>query len=159
MIVSKSGKTIVLDTFCVFVCVGGGGWGLYAPAHPSTIKLWPKVPCSCRLIYFFFISFFPLVLKPQTSLPSLAFVCTAVLSFAFVYTIVLSFALVYTSVLSFAFVYTTVLSFAFVYIRLSWKGGSFKIKEKRISLRRRWQGKAERRGGWVVDNHGRIHGH
>ena len=36
MIESKSGKTSVLDTFCVCLSVDGGlgcGWGLEAPAH------------------------------------------------------------------------------------------------------------------------------
>ena len=53
MIGSKSGKTSVLDTFCVFVCGGGWGgvelgcgWGLDAPAQPSATILWPRVTCS-----------------------------------------------------------------------------------------------------------------
>ena len=42
---SKSGKTSVLDTFCVCLCVEGVwmglgcGWGLDAPAHPSATIL------------------------------------------------------------------------------------------------------------------------
>ena len=43
---SKSGKTSVLEAFCVCVCVGRGvgwsvgcGWGLAAPAHPSATIL------------------------------------------------------------------------------------------------------------------------
>ena len=38
----KSGKTNVLDTFCVCLSVGGGlgyEWGLNAPAHPSATIL------------------------------------------------------------------------------------------------------------------------
>ena len=48
VIESKSGKTSVLDTFCVCLTVGGGlgcGWGLDAPAHPSATILWPRVTC------------------------------------------------------------------------------------------------------------------
>ena len=42
MIESMSGKTSVLDTFCLRMSVGGGlgcGWGLDAPAHPSATIL------------------------------------------------------------------------------------------------------------------------
>ena len=42
VIESKSGKTSVLDTFCVGLSVGDGfgcGWGLDAPAHPSATIL------------------------------------------------------------------------------------------------------------------------
>ena len=38
----KSGETSVLETFCLYLSVGGGlgcGWGLDAPAHPSATIL------------------------------------------------------------------------------------------------------------------------
>ena len=44
----KSGKTSILDTYCVRLSVGVGlmcGWGFDAPAHTCTTILWPRVTC------------------------------------------------------------------------------------------------------------------
>ena len=41
---------MMLQLYCVFVCVGGGfgfgwGWELDSPAYPSATILWPRVSC------------------------------------------------------------------------------------------------------------------
>ena len=36
---------IVLDTFCVYLCMGGWGWGLDATVHPSATIMLPRVTC------------------------------------------------------------------------------------------------------------------
>ena len=60
MIESKRGKTSVLDTLCVCLCVGrrlGCGWGLDAPAHLSATILWPCITCSFQdwILFPFFL--------------------------------------------------------------------------------------------------------
>ena len=55
----KRGKTSVFDTFCVCLSVGSGfgcGWGLDAPAHPSTTILWPRVTCFWKSLWAVFLA-------------------------------------------------------------------------------------------------------